>query len=770
MALTKSILTGRVVLPTDAAPINAELVFTLSGLDSEGGDILPPGDPARCVLINGELPAGYSIWRNTEGYRGTHYIVTVMWTDMTRHGIRETIRELGKIQVGDNASYVLADLLAEGTVPAGDTFWSAITEAEYQSVLDAADRAEAAADLVEGITAGQASSESTYVYIATSGQLVFSGADAFGATLSFSSVPDVYHEGQWLSPNQFTANAALDTITFSYPVNLGDTVSVKVRNWVVGNDSSMSNYRGETIEHALDRASYAEIASPYTVKPLGWRWPLQGFLGGRAEVAKSSGIQDWTPILDTALKSGEKIHISGGTWNTRSALGADYAIYIPGDTPVDVEMSEGATIKFNASVGWFDGGLFDIRAASAVTIDRKIPLRWIGGRIDVEDLVVGGASGITVFDIYSRVGATFRDVDFWAGYNKNGGLWGNVDTFITTHNCFRTLVDNCDFVGAFDAAVYFSGNFLPEVLDGIGEFETVQNSSIRRCGNAGVFKRDHVGAQLLGNNVYECGNGYLASPADGVAGSQGEAMQVRGGTLSKIQGRPIFFSTGVGGSVSGVAIQDFGYLIDAPSTMTPVSTGNGIAAIDFRGVDGGIAHHNQIRQRIWGGGTPDANKEIIGIRTGKTATTNEPSINCQINNNIIDGVHRPILDDVECARSRYVDNVEIEAVTGTILPSAVLGTSSALLKPILDFRQTIDPASIPANSPLVVNVTAPGIVAGDWIDSWSFGVRTSSTPGLPDIDVKVLAASGVVEFILRNNSGAAVDIGNTIFSARVRKQ
>jgi len=153
MALTKSILTGRVVLPTDAAPINAELVFTLSGLDSEGGDILPPGDPARCVLINGELPPGYSIWRNTEGYRGTHYIVTVMWTDMTRQGIRETIRELGKIQVGDNASYVLADLLAEGTVPAGETFWSAITEAEYDAVIDAADRAEAAAAAAESMTA-----------------------------------------------------------------------------------------------------------------------------------------------------------------------------------------------------------------------------------------------------------------------------------------------------------------------------------------------------------------------------------------------------------------------------------------------------------------------------------------------------------------------------------------------------------------------------------------------------------------------------------------
>ena len=151
MALTKSILTGRVVLPTDAALINAELVFTLSGLDSEGGDILPPGDPARCVLINGELPPGYSIWRNTEGYRGTHYIVTVMWTDMTRQGIRETIRELGKIQVGDNASYVLADLLAEGTVPAGETFWSAITEAEYDAVIDAAASAAAAAESMTAV-------------------------------------------------------------------------------------------------------------------------------------------------------------------------------------------------------------------------------------------------------------------------------------------------------------------------------------------------------------------------------------------------------------------------------------------------------------------------------------------------------------------------------------------------------------------------------------------------------------------------------------------
>ena len=137
MALTTSILTGSVALPTDAPPMNAELVFTLSGLDSEGGVILPPGDPARCVLINGEIPAGYSIWRNTEGFNGTHYIVSVMWTNPTRQGVIEAVRELGKIQVGDVASYVLADLLLQGAVPATNTYWSSLTAAEYQAALDA---------------------------------------------------------------------------------------------------------------------------------------------------------------------------------------------------------------------------------------------------------------------------------------------------------------------------------------------------------------------------------------------------------------------------------------------------------------------------------------------------------------------------------------------------------------------------------------------------------------------------------------------------------
>ena len=177
MALTTSILTGRVVLPTDIAPAHAELMFTLSGLDSEGGDILPPGDPARCVLIDGELPPGYAIWRNTEGYAGTHYIVTVIWTDMTRHGIRETTRELGKIQVGDDASYVLADLLMAGTIPAENTFWNVLTEAEYQAAIDAVAKSQAWAESPTPPNPGDPTSKSSKTW---AGEAQSSAAEALG--------------------------------------------------------------------------------------------------------------------------------------------------------------------------------------------------------------------------------------------------------------------------------------------------------------------------------------------------------------------------------------------------------------------------------------------------------------------------------------------------------------------------------------------------------------------------------------------------------------
>ena len=646
----------------------------------------------------------------------------------------------------------------------------AILAAVY-GALDAAERAEAAAELVEGITAGQASSESTYVFVATAGQIVFSGVDAFGATLAFNNVPDVYHEGQWLSPNQFTANAALDTITLSYASNVGDVVSVKVRNWVVGNDSSMSNYRGETIQSALDRASFAEIAAPYTVKPLGYRWPLQAFAGARVESAKDLAVQSWVQVLDKALKSGEHVEISRGVWPMREKLNALTGISILDDTPVDVRASAGAEILLGPEYPWTSGGFLDIRTVSLPTIERQQRLSWIGGKFNLEALPYAGGSGVCVFDIFQRTGFRIQDVQFWAGVDKNGGLWGNADTGIVTHNCAGGVIENCDFVGFYDAGVYLSGsNNDPPVWNMSGEGETVTRCRFRRTNNMITFKRNHLGAKLIDNMGLEVGNGYLASPATGPAGNEGESIQVRGGRITKCRGRPIYLATGIGANISDMTIEDFGHEILTPTVVTAVSAGNNIAGVDVRGVNGAIVHDMTIRLREWAGSTADApNKAVIGIRTGADDQGVYAS-NALIHHNRIEKLHRPLYDDPSCSLNRYEDNVEVAAVAGTILPSAILGTGSVLLKPLLDFRADLTPGLITPGAEVIVTVPAVGIDLGDWVESWSLGNRNSATPGISSMNVEVYAKADGLEFILRNVSASDITIPITNFRARVRKQ
>lgn len=519
----------------------------------------------------------------------------------------------------------------------------------------------------------------------------------------------------------------------------------------------------------LDRTDYMELAAPYTVKPLGWRWPLQAFQGALGEAGKSVSAQSWTHVLDRAIKSGERIDIGGGAWPMREKLNATTGITITDDTPVDVHMSAKGEIILGPEYPWHSGGFLDVRAAGSASIDRKIPFRWIGGKFNAEGLLTAGASGISIFDIFQRTGFRIQDVQFWAGYNKNGGLWGNVDTAITTHNCNGGIIENCDFTGMYDAGVYLSGDYSAPSWDMVGEGEIVRGCRFRRVNNMVTFKRDHMGAFLQDNVGFEVGNGYLASPASGGAGNQGESLQIRGGRIIKCRGRPVYLETGLGAHVSDMLIEDFGHEIANPSTMTNVATGNNIAGIDLRGVQSAIVHDNVVRQREWAGTTASAaGTAVIGIRLGvdETATSTKNSL---IHHNRIERVQRPLYEDAACAANRFEDNVEIAPGAGTILASAALGTGSVLLKPVLDFRADIDAGMIAANSSVIVNVPAVGVAQGDWVESWSLGNRNSGTAGVSSMTVEVYCKADAVEFILRNVTGSNINIGNTNYRARVRK-
>ena len=146
MALTTSTITGRVPLPTDEVLQYAELTFALSGLDTQGADVLPGGIIKRVTLVNSELPPGFQLWCNTAGLRGTHYCVLARWSVKDRDGIRDQYADLGIIQVGSSPSYTLASLINSSVPSAIGTFWSSITQAQYDAAIAAQEAAELAAD------------------------------------------------------------------------------------------------------------------------------------------------------------------------------------------------------------------------------------------------------------------------------------------------------------------------------------------------------------------------------------------------------------------------------------------------------------------------------------------------------------------------------------------------------------------------------------------------------------------------------------------------
>lgn len=153
MALTTSIITGRVPLPNSDPAVAGEVVFTLNAFDTEGAEVVLPASVRAVLTPSGDLPAGFDLWRNTEGLRGTYYIVTAKWTEQTRDSGRvQREAVLGRIQVHDLPTYTISNLLNSDVDPATTSYWMAISQQAYDdfmaaavSTLTNAQRAEAAA-------------------------------------------------------------------------------------------------------------------------------------------------------------------------------------------------------------------------------------------------------------------------------------------------------------------------------------------------------------------------------------------------------------------------------------------------------------------------------------------------------------------------------------------------------------------------------------------------------------------------------------------------
>lgn len=159
MAIDTQIITGRLSEP-DGDPITSGSVrFTLSRYDATDNGVI-----AASRKIEAELQADGSIalelWPNTEGRRGTTYLVELI---SERGYVVETY---GRIQVGEDGPYSLAGLLREELPPATTSYWSTLTQAQYDAAIEAVELSQAWA---EGTEPGGTGTKSAQEHAADAG-------------------------------------------------------------------------------------------------------------------------------------------------------------------------------------------------------------------------------------------------------------------------------------------------------------------------------------------------------------------------------------------------------------------------------------------------------------------------------------------------------------------------------------------------------------------------------------------------------------------------
>lgn len=135
-------LTGRIVLPGDAAPDSAQIRLQLTSTDTDQitREALPAGGQIVIDLEDGDIPAGTVIWRNTAGLSGSAYNIYLTYTDADGRGRERILAD--RRTVGDEDAYDLSDLIDAGVAAAAGTYVRAITAAQYNAAITARDEAQ----------------------------------------------------------------------------------------------------------------------------------------------------------------------------------------------------------------------------------------------------------------------------------------------------------------------------------------------------------------------------------------------------------------------------------------------------------------------------------------------------------------------------------------------------------------------------------------------------------------------------------------------------
>lgn len=548
MALTTSIITGRVPLPSDDPISYAEITFTMSGLDSEGGDVLLPGVSKRAVLVNSVMPTGFDLWRNTAGYRGTYYLVYARWVEVTRDGLQDRYAQLPSVQIGNTASYSLADLLQQSPSPTPtNTYWMSITQAEYDAAIDAADLAQAWAQSPTPPDVGDPTSKSakTWAAIAEAFASFYTQTDTGMLAITvnpsvtlISRIPSASSVGQVATINQLSLwRRFVGATSDPYFVTAGGDVWVQtgIREdvWLSILEGALDSYvplpelmpmpDGST---ALDlfygakpfasrAAAVTALASiPVTVKRFGWVSGDVAFFVTRKTGA--TGIADlpgWVPDGNpTPAHYGWADTLSSAAQTTALTAflqaGHSYAVLEPKVYTVDycnavltgpmlLDM-RGGTIKGSNSASFLTSVVIRVDCGAS-----KHRFSIAGGTIDgslrTNTAGVSSGSGLCV---RSSDNVVVSDMFFYAGTSRTSGFG---DSGFVPEWCNNAIVNACRFIGWNDHGIYATGGATASPAN-VGQTLTVTNCTFEQIGAGDIrIARDYHRIIIAANQSKDSG-------------------------------------------------------------------------------------------------------------------------------------------------------------------------------------------------------------------------------------------------------------------------
>jgi hypothetical protein len=530
-------------------------------------------------------------------------------------------------------------------------------------------------------------------------------------------------------------------------------------------------------------ASHPSLPAPPRIKAQGVERHIFEFANGTVQRSTSLGASDYTAVFTAAVQSGESVFVPNGSYPLRSAItlaGMDAPICLRGQ-------GSGSKIQVWSGFTLISGALFHVHASAAVTTANIVTHVFRDLHFDAQARTAAGGgsgSGMSFIDVaFSKL--RVENCVFLGGTTTPSGSAigaGCMDSLISTHQCFQEEYLGCVFVGAYDSALYLSGDEADTEAGKLGEMDgvgaLVDNCRFYRCSNAINLKRQQHDTTIRNCRIVECVNGVTSGITEGEPTGHGKKVIVENFKAKRTSAHPIIIQGSTGVSLRDIEIEDFAGELAGGGTV-PIG-GTQPAAVtllscpDWRIDNLLVRQTGNYEELVTVGGGPNAlrvstyaDPPVPGPEypyafgsTGGIGT----KMKCY-------GVGRAVLENGGVAGAATETKANYFAMTFNLAGRAaafsdsVVHTESIYQGRLLTKTATVDVGSIAVggwnNTSVVMTLT--GVRPGDMIEGWSTSLSPQGLVMNPQV-----TADDTITFYLHNVSPLAIDVPLMTYRVNVR--